>query len=139
MTRIDFYILPDIEQQSPFDYTARLVQKVYRRGHEIYIHTADETQTAAISQALWERSDGFLAHQCGDSPQHCRIQVSHNQSPGKHGDVMINLAGAVPNFFSRFERVLEVVPGRAEDRQQSRTNYQYYRDRGYNLKTHNIS
>lgn len=141
MTRIDFYILPDIDQQSPFDYTARLVQKVYRRGHEIYIHTADHAQSEAISDALWQRQDGFLAHQCGNNPAqpHCRIQVSHEQKPGEHGDVMINLAGEVPAIFSRFERVLEIVPGRPQDREQSRTNYQFYRDRGYTLKTHNIS
>jgi DNA polymerase-3 subunit chi len=51
---------------------------------------------------------------------------------------MINLAAEVPAFFSRFERVLEVVDGDASRRAQSRSRFKFYRDRGYELATHNL-
>ena len=151
MTRVDFYILPEGDQQSAWDYTARLVQKIFRRGHEVFIQTADESQAQAISEALWQRPDGFLAHRIGPGDSHNRIQIAYssaNGSPdsgpepeelGQHEDVLINLAGDIPPYFSRFARVLEIVPGRPEDRDQSRTNYQFYRSRGFSLQTHNIS
>ena len=49
---------------------------------------------------------------------------------------MINLAAEVPEFFSRYQRVAEVVDGHAERRERSRDRYRFYRDRGYKLNTH---
>jgi DNA polymerase-3 subunit chi len=41
-------------------------------------------------------------------------------------------------FFSRFERVAELVSGDADVRQQGRKRYSFYKDRGYPLRTHEI-
>jgi DNA polymerase-3 subunit chi len=51
---------------------------------------------------------------------------------------MINLAAEVPEFFSRYRRVAEVVDGDATRRAQSRDRYRFYRDRGYTLNTHQV-
>ena len=138
MTRVDFYILPEDNRISPLNYTARLVEKAFRRGHQIYIHTLDESQTKQLSEELWQRPESFLAHGEGTSSQHQPIQISHLGEPGQHGDVMVNLAGTIPTFFSRFQRVAEIVPGKPESRSQSRDNFRYYKERGYALNTHNI-
>lgn len=138
MTRVDFYILPEGDASSPLNYTARLVEKAFRRGHEIYVHTADPAQTEELSQALWQRPNSFLGHQCGGQAGHCAIQLSHNGEPQQHGDVMVNLSGEIPNFFSRFQRVAEIVPADPNSRTQSRKNYRFYQDRGYALNTHKI-
>lgn len=138
MTRVDFYILPEDNRISPLNYTARLVEKAFRRGHQIYIHTLDATQTQQLSEELWQRPESFLAHGNGTASQHQPIQISHLGEPGQHGDVMVNLAGTIPTFFSRFQRVAEIVPGKPESRSQSRDNFRYYKERGYALNTHNI-
>jgi len=52
--------------------------------------------------------------------------------------VLINLAGDVPEFFSRYQRVAEVVDANATRREQSRERYRFYRDRGYKLNTHQV-
>jgi DNA polymerase-3 subunit chi len=49
--------------------------------------------------------------------------------------VLVNLAPQVPEFFSRYERVAEVVDANAERRELSRERYRFYRDRGYKLNT----
>jgi len=138
MTRVDFYILPEDNQISPLLYAARLVEKAFRRGHRIYVHTLDETQTRQLSDALWQRPESFLAHGTGSESTRQAIQISHQGDPGQHDDVMVNLAGSIPNFFSRFVRVAEIVPGLPESRLQSRNNFRFYKERGYALKTHNI-
>ncbi|MCP5016612.1 MAG: DNA polymerase III subunit chi [Ketobacter sp.] len=138
MTRVDFYILPEDNTISPLLYTARLVEKAFRRGHEIYVHTGNEDQTQQLSDSLWQRPESILAHSAGNLDAQQTIHVSHHGEPGQHGDVMINLAGVIPPFFSRFERVAEIVPGKPESRSQSRDNFRYYKERGYALKTHNI-
>lgn len=139
MTRVDFYILPEDNRLSPLLYAARLVEKAFRRGHQIYIHAADEEQSRLLSESLWQRPESFLAHSHANQPdQHPAIQVSHQGDPGQHSDVMVNLAGVIPPFFSRFERVAEIVPGKPESRSQSRDNFRFYKERGYAVNTHNI-
>ena len=59
--------------------------------------------------------------------------------PEQEFDVLINLAPAVPEFFSRFERLVECVDQDAQITARSRERYRFYRDRGYALKMHNIA
>ena len=138
MTRVDFYILPERNTHAAVNYSARLVEKAFRRGHDIYVHTATEAQTEALSEALWQRPNSFLGHQCGEQDGHCAIRLCHSGDPSQHGDVMVNLSGDIPTFFSRFQRVAEIVPADPNSRTQSRKNYRFYQDRGYALNTHNI-
>jgi DNA polymerase-3 subunit chi len=50
--------------------------------------------------------------------------------------VLINLSDDVPAYFSRFERLLEIID--AAKPEPGRKRYQYYLDRGYPLQTHKI-
>ena len=63
----------------------------------------------------------------------------HAAQPTTHTDLLINLAAEVPTFFSRFERVAEVVDTDAARRNQARERFRFYRDRGYAVETHNMS
>lgn len=139
MAQVDFYILPEDNSLSPLLYTVRLVEKAFRLGHRLYIHTADATQTNALSDQLWQRQESFLAHSTDVGNADSAILVSHQGQPGSHCGVLVNLAGIIPPFFQQFQRIAEIVPGRPESRSQSRDNFRFYKEKGYALKTHNIS
>lgn len=139
MSQVDFYILPEDNSLSPLLYTVRLVEKAFRLGHRLYIHTTDAAQTDALSEQLWQRPDSFLAHSTAVDAKDSAITVSHLGQPGDHTGVLVNLAGVIPPFFQQFQRIAEIVPGKPESRSQSRDNFRFYRERGYSLKTHNIS
>jgi DNA polymerase-3 subunit chi len=53
--------------------------------------------------------------------------------------VLINLAAKVPSFFSRFERVAEIVTTDDQAKEQARDRYKFYQQRGYELETHKLS
>lgn len=59
--------------------------------------------------------------------------------PESHQQVLINLAPEIPAWFSRFERVLEVVYGDDAERARSRQRFKTYRDRGFPLQTHELT
>lgn len=139
MPQVDFYILPEDNSLSPLLYTVRLVEKVFRLGHRLYVHTADADQTRALSEQLWQRDGSFLAHATAPGTPSAAILVSHLGQPGDHTDVLVNLAGIIPPFFKQFQRIAEIVPGQPESRSQSRSNFRFYKEKGYALKTHNIS
>ncbi|MDZ7683993.1 MAG: DNA polymerase III subunit chi [Gammaproteobacteria bacterium] len=135
MTRIDFYQIENDESAASF--ACRLIEKVYRLGHRVYIHTRNADEAAAIDDLLWTfREDRFIPHACKDTSEDAPIVIGHDAEPGDHQDVLVNLSGTVPDFFSRFERVAEVVPLDQNSRDAARTNYKFYKDRGYPLHYH---
>ncbi len=138
MTRIDFYQIENDESSALF--ACRLIEKVYRLGHEIYVHMNDETSAASIDDLLWTfREDRFIPHACIETGEEAPILIGHNTEPTDHHDVLVNLSGAIPDFFSRFERVAEVVPFDENSREAARRNYKFYKDRGYPLQYHSMS
>ena len=56
------------------------------------------------------------------------ILISHEVEPTAHQDVLVNMASFVPDFFSRFTRVAEVVPLDENSRQAARVSYKFYQD-----------
>lgn len=151
MTKVDFYILADntIEQRHLF--ACRLVEKAFKLDHQIYIHTDDNAQANAIDQLLWNwRSTSFVPHQLetsasdGDdnSPYSAaRVQIGFggsDHSATRHNGLMINLAQQVPDFFSRFDRLSEIVVQAPAVIESTRSSFRFYRDRGYQLQTHDL-
>lgn len=136
MTKIDFYQVNGDEDL----FTCRLIDLVYRRGHHIYVHTTDEQQARLLDDHLWVfRPDAFVPHVLHGSEHEAPIRIGFDHEPEDHQDVLINLSGDIPHFFSRFDRVAEVVPVDQNSRQSARKNYTYYKERGYVLNYHEIN
>lgn len=142
MTRVDFYILPAQDHQARQDFACRLIEKAFRMGHRIYIHTNDETQSQALDDLLWSfRPSSFIPHallRSAESEERPPIEIGHGEEPHDHHDVLINLSHQVPQFFSRFERVTEVVVQDQQVLNATRQNYKFYKDRGYPLQRHDM-
>ncbi|MFQ5470573.1 MAG: DNA polymerase III subunit chi [Gammaproteobacteria bacterium] len=144
MTRIDFYILKDDTPNGRERTACRLVEKVYPLGHEVYINTDSRAEADIMDDLLWTyKQASFIPHSLynnekkedSDEP---KIQIGHNSDPNSHMDILINLSAEVPLYFSRFERVAEVIEPNDSAKKAGRERYSFYRDRGYALKTHEI-
>ena len=66
------------------------------------------------------------------------VAIGYGSDPGPYHDVLVNLALDIPNFFSRFERVTEIVTEDEAIREAKRENFRFYRDRGYPSENHRI-
>lgn len=138
MTQIDFYILKN-EKESGILFTCKLVDKVYHMDRNVYIHTQSQQQSQQLNEMLWTFKPGsFLPHELSTSQASRSPIVIGNDATPSSNDVLINVSGSVPGFFSQFERVAEIVHGDDSDRVQARQNYKFYKDRGYKLNTYNI-
>ncbi len=142
MTRIDFYILPEsaTAADSQVMTACRLCDKACAAGKQVYVHAVGAVSTE-IDSALWTfRQGGFVAHERFDpsvelQPPIPAVLIGRAEPPDSHHDILINLDAEIPEFFSRFERVLEIVAGDPSQRASARAHYKYYRDRGYELNT----
>jgi DNA polymerase-3 subunit chi len=144
MTRIDFYILPEppAESAGAVMTACKLCDKAASGGQRVYVY-APETEVAdAIDRALWSfRQGSFIAHERAGEPLQeplPAVLIGTAEPPPSHHHILVNLSTEVPEFFSRFERVLEVVDGDARRRASSRVRYKFYRDRGYELASHSL-
>ncbi len=141
MTQIDFYILEEETSGNPYGIACRLAEKAWKNGHRVLLQVQSENDAQHLDRLLWTFHDqSFLPHgRLGSAdPALNPILIGHGGSGGEEHDVLINLAGEVPSFFSRFERVAEIVPSEPSAKAASREHYRFYRDRGYPLQTHSI-
>ncbi len=141
MTRIDFYVVGERGRTSADLVACRVAAKAFEQGLRVYVH-ADEPQRAArLDELLWTFRDvSFVPHrQLGDEDlPACAVELGTAEPPEDHTDVMINLRHPVSPAFSRFDRVVEIVPPDEAGRAAARERYRYYQERGYALETHQV-
>jgi DNA polymerase III subunit chi len=142
VTQVDFYILDSDSDDARLKLACKIADKAMQQSQHVFIHAASEMEARKLDELLWTFSQGsFLPHAIVRTPPATAprepVLIGFGADPvSDKWDVMINLAADVPEFFSRYQRVAEVVDGHAERRERSRDRYRFYRDRGYQLNTH---
>ena len=157
MTRISFYILGSTlsaplsaeqtseQLESRLEFVCRLTEKAMRAGNNIFIAVNDETQAEQLDQLLWSfRPESFIphgtAHESKATPQSSsQVSISHLPDYGEHHDLIINLRQAVPEHFSQFQRLAEVVCQQQDTLTETREHFTFYKQRGYPTETHTIN
>ena len=141
MTRVDFYILAEAQPQARLRFACRLVDKASQLGHRVHLHTDSETDSRQLDELLWTfRQDSFLAHGIlteGGDPGPVVACIGHGPD-WPEADLLVNLAGEIPPFFSRYDRVMEIVTRDPATTETGRLHYRFYRDRGYPLTSHDL-
>jgi DNA polymerase-3 subunit chi len=138
MTRIDFHSnVPD-----KILYACRLARKARAANCQIVLLTSEQTQMAALDDALWTFSEqDFLPHVfAGDAlTANTPIILSDNDTIElPHHHILINLSNRTPDHFARFERMFEVISMEESDKAAGRERYRFYQQRGYPL-THFVA
>ncbi len=142
MTKVDFYLLSGTGQAVRDAMACKLVDKVYRMQHNIYIHAESEQIAQQIDNVLWTFNPGsFIPHSIckPGKPSAEPVIIGYQEQAPEHHDVLVNLANDVPLFFSQFDRVAEIVDADENARSLARTRFKFYKDRGYELNTHELS
>jgi DNA polymerase-3 subunit chi len=142
MTRVDFYISPNNANDAALQLTCRIVDKAWQQQNRVYIHAANTEQAKQLDDMLWLFRDGAFIPHCQSSDSistETPILIGCEAPPATQPEVLINLAQEVPGFFSRFERVIEIVAGDEPKRAQARQRFKFYRERGYPLETHELN
>ena len=138
MTRVDFYILEDIDLNAMMRFACRLTCKALDAGNQVYIHTNHEQSAVDFDDLMWSYPERrFLPHGRQNQVEANGAPVVIGwDGPTEHDGVLINMSDQIPTFFGRFDRVAEIVVG--ETRNRGRERYQFYRDRGYPLFHHEL-
>ncbi len=152
MTQVDFYILATDSNDSWLRLACRITEKARQKKLQVYLHSENEADATRLDGLLWTFSQGsFIPHRLvgndSEAPFEEPVLIGRTdlaaQMPAdtpvtQRWDLMINLTTQVPEFFSRYNRVAEVIDANPVRRENGRKRFRFYRDRGYELNTHNI-
>ncbi len=112
------------------------------KGHNIFIHTENQQQTDTVNDLLWTfRQGSFIPHEIkteNDIDTPAAVLIGSNSPNQNQSDVLINLNNEVPLFFSRFDRVAEIVNQEDSIKKSARDRYLFYKERGYEIQSHNL-
>jgi len=138
MTQIDFYTHVDDKLRV----ACQLSAKAVARGLRVAVCCADEESAHRLDRMLWTTpATGFVPHCAPDDPLAAEtpVIIDCRGEPLAHEEVLLNLRDEQPPFFSRFQRLIEIVSRDDADRASARERFRFYRDRGYEIRTHDLS
>jgi DNA polymerase-3 subunit chi len=119
-------------------YACRLLRKAAAKGAKVAV-TADASFLRELDTVLWTFEPlEFVPHCLANAPARVvdatPIVLCDDVKASPHHGVLVNLGGEVPEGFERFERLIEVVTQREDDRTGARERWQHYKSRGYDIK-----
>ena len=144
MTNVDFYIIqsqqPDYQWLTLRDvFVCQLIEKVWKKGHKIYLHTDNASEAQKLDNLLWTfRQGSFIPHGLSHQASEpvcigCDAWTYNNTA-----DVLINIASTLPTNFVNFPRILEILNDTPHIKQAGREHYRRYQQQGYALSSHKI-
>lgn len=137
MTQIDFYT----HVEDKFQAACKLSAKAMQQGLRVMIYTPDAGFTDKLDKLLWTfPATGFIPH-CRAHDELAAVTpviIDHLADTLVHDQVLVNLRAEWPPFFSRFQRLVEIVGTEPDDSQEGRNRFRFYRDRGYDIRHHNL-
>ncbi len=139
MTQIDFHV----NAPAKLAHACRLARKGYGAGTRMVFYAADAV-VAELDRLLWTFSAlDFIPH-CHVRSRLAPVTPILLAGPADaeaclQYEMLVNLDREQPDFFSRFERMIEVVGSEAADLEAGRARWKFYRDRGYPLKRHDLA
>jgi DNA polymerase-3 subunit chi len=152
VTRVDFYILAENSAEARLRFACRLTDKATQQRLRVFVLAGSEAEASKLDELLWTFSqNSFIPHRFawdgtpGPPNEPVIIGCAGRSEPAPAADpvetswdLMINLTSEVPESFGRYERLAELVDADPGRREHGRVRYRYYRDRGYELKTHQL-
>jgi DNA polymerase III subunit chi len=144
MTEVDFYILPENTLAARDHFACRLAEKALHTGRHVVIRVSDQPHADSLSEYLWSfKPEAFVPHCIASANDQAtktaeKIIIDWQGHTDAYHDVIINLQHAIPEEFSRFNKLSEIVVQEKELLAITRESFQYYRNRGYPLKSHKM-
>jgi DNA polymerase-3 subunit chi len=138
MTRIDFYT----GSADTLRTACQLSHKAMQHGLHTVISLPDAASMDNLDKLLWHYPDtAFIPHCASDADEAAQTPVvlSCGSDNFSHYDMLISLHDECLPYFSRFERVIEIIGIDEKDSLRGRERYKFYRDRGYELRHFDLS
>jgi DNA polymerase III subunit chi len=139
MTRVDFYLAQDANPRAAPVLACRLAEKAWKLGHKVYVHARDAADAQRLDELMWTFRDvSFVPHALAGSGDEADVVIGHDGPPAGFAELLVNLGGDAAPYAAHFARVAEVVAADEDERTVARERFRAYRERGFELETHEV-
>ena len=144
--QVDFYVLAGSDPAERLRFACRLVEKAWLKRHRVRVQFDAGAELEAFDRMLWTFSDrSFVPHRRAGAPDDTPepglppVVIADSPAPDpSDGDVLVNLAGALPAAPDGWTRIAEVVDADDGRRDRGRERFRAYRERGIAPATHEM-
>jgi DNA polymerase-3 subunit chi len=132
VTKVDFYTGSEDKLRT----ACQLSHKAMQNGLRVLLHAPDEDTADKLDKLLWHYPPtAFMPHCHSHEADAATMPVVIGRDEiFPHSELLISLHNTCLPFFSRFERVIEIVSQDDADAKLGRERYVFYKDRGYELR-----
>lgn len=152
MTQIDFYILPDTTLEARLEFACRLAETIHAKGFRLHVHVEDEAMARQFDEHLWQfRPESFVPHaldidldtaareaEHADDIPRPPVTIGWQEAPAPGIEALLNLHPEIPEWFSRFDRVAEIINQHQDVLVTKRECWRTYKSRGYAVRSHQL-
>ena len=143
MTSIDFYF----NAGDRLEVACRLAGKALQQKKRVLIYAPQPELAQRVDRMLWTaQAVSFLPHCAAHDALAAETPIliaaddgEPRISPAAACEVLLNLSAECPPFFERHERLLVIVSQDDAERQAGRARFKFYRDRGYEIRNHDLA
>ena len=138
MTSIDFYF----NAADRLQVACRLAGKALAQDKRVVIYAPQPELAQRIDRLLWSwPAIAFVPHCMAEDALAAEtpVLIAADAGTAPVRDVLLNLGEDCPEFFARYDRLLEIVSQDDADRKSGRARYAWYRDRGYAIRNHDLA
>lgn len=130
MIRVDFHS----QVGDKILYACRLIRKARAANCKLIVLLDNEAQATELDQSLWDfTSTDFLPHvMINDvrAAQTAIVLTESLQCALPHNEILLNLSQSMPEGYSAFSRVIEIVSSQEQDAQAGRQRFRHYQQQG---------
>lgn len=139
--QIDFYILKSTGETATRRFACRLIEKIYKQGNRVFVLLDTLPEVQSFDQLLWTFSQrSFVPHAIENTTDVDEVPVIIGQRPTQtRAEVLLNLGEDIPPEAEQFPRVAEIIAQDDGSKASGRKRFRQYRERGFELKTHEIN
>lgn len=143
MTKAAFYVLAAESHTARDAFVVKFARQSFRQGRSVHLHVRDATEAARLDQALWADNTSFIPHQTLDAstttprPHLPPVTLGWTDPMDRH-EVLVNLAGPLPDWFAQFAHLVEVVIQEQQVLADTRANWQHLSHFGYPISKHDL-
>lgn len=137
MTRVDFYVLQAATAQARYALACRLLDKAIKGQHQIVVALDSAEQQQQVEHELLNfRPETYLPFRSSTDEDCGEPIVLDTQADNSHHDILLCLSQKLPDNFSQYQRVIEIVTQDEPALSSTREHWAFFKDRGYPVHHH---
>ncbi len=138
MTEVRFYH----NAQDRLEAACAITAKAVRAGHKVVVFAPDSQTASRYDSLLWTRQPlSFIPHVAASSPLAHRTPVLIARSPEElqQDDLLLNLAEDLPEGYTRFAQLVEIVGTDEASRVTARERWRFYKQQAHTVQAFDLA